>query len=186
MISSKRITLLSFLLMGIVVILTFVAIFFSDEMATDISTGAIEYSDNHKIVLLDNDYYASASSSDDIILSGATAATNSRNVQIEDNEITILGGGYYTVTGELTGGSIIINSEDANPVFLMLDNASVTSTDFSAIYVKQAAKVVISAKSGTTNSLTDSSKYNAEKQTEEKPDAVIYSKDDLTINGDGI
>ncbi len=186
MISSKRITLLAFLLMGAVVVLTFVAILFSDKLVTDISTGTIEYSEKHKINLTDNDYYSVSSSSDDIILSGTTAATNSRNVQIEGGDITILGGGYYTVAGELTDGSIIINSEDANPVFLMLDNASVTSSDFSAIYVKQAAKVVISAKSGTTNSLADAKEYNAEKQAEGKPDAVLYSKDDLTINGDGI
>ncbi len=186
MISSKRITLLAFLLMGMVVVLTFVAIFFSDELATDISTGTAEYSDEHKISLFDNDYYASAANSDDIVLNGATAATNSRNVQIEGGEITIFGGGYYKITGELTDGSIIINSEDANPVFLVLDNASVTSSDFSAIYVKQAAKVVISAKSGTTNYLADAIEYSAEKQTDMKPDAVIYSKDNLTINGDGI
>ncbi|MDO4618009.1 MAG: carbohydrate-binding domain-containing protein [Clostridia bacterium] len=186
MISSKRITLFAFILTGMVVVLTFVAILFPDELATEISTGTIEYSNEHKISLMDNDYYAKPSSSDDIVLSGNTAATNSRNVQIEGNEIIILGGGYYTVTGEITDGSIIINSEDANPVFLMLDSASITSSDFSAIYVKQATKVIISAKSGTTNYLTDASEYNEEKQTEEKPDAVIYSKDDLTINGDGI
>ncbi len=186
MISSKRITLLAFILMGVVVVLTFASIFFSDELVIDISTGTLEYSDEHKISLWDNDYYGSPQNSDNIVLNKTTAATNSKNVQIKDKKITILGGGYYKVTGELTDGSIIIDSEDGSPVFLMLDNAQITSSDFSCIYVKQAAKAIISAKNGTTNSLTDASEYNAEKQENLKPDAVIYSKDDLTINGDGI
>ena len=62
---------------------------------------------------------------------------------------------------------------------------SVSSSDFSALYIKQSAKTVISLVGGTENSLTDGSVYSAEKLEDGKPTAALYSKDDLTINGSG-
>ncbi len=185
MISSKKITLFAILLMGVVVVLTFVAMLFFGNATPDIATGIIEYSQEHKVSLADDDYFKEFSSSENIVLSGNSAATDSRNVTIDGGVVTILGGGYYKITGELTDGSIVVNSADNAPVYLMLDNASVTSSDFSAIYVKQATKVVLSLKSGTVNNLTDASEYSEAKQENSKPDAAVYSRDDLTINGDG-
>ncbi len=54
----------------------------------------------------------------------------------------------------------------------------------SPIYVKSAKNVCITLATGTVNTISDSSEY-AYEDGEDEPAAAVYSKDDLTINGDG-
>ena len=55
----------------------------------------------------------------------------------------------------------------------------------SAIYVKQAEKTIVSLEEGTENVLSDGAKYVYENSEEDEPNAALFSKDDLTINGSG-
>ena len=54
----------------------------------------------------------------------------------------------------------------------------------SPIYVKSAKNVCITLATGTVNTISDSSEYTYE-DGEDEPAAAVYSKADLTINGDG-
>ncbi len=67
---------------------------------------------------------------------------------------------------------------------LILNGAEITSSNSSPIYVKKAKKAVVSLEAGTTNKLSDSTNYVLEEGMDE-PDAALFSKDDLTINGTG-
>ncbi len=185
MISSNRITTIAFVLMGLAIVWISAMMCFSDGTTVNERKGIKTYSEEHQIALAENDSAAESSSYDDIALTGTTASTTSRNVQIDDGEITIFGGGYYRISGELIDGSIIIDCHDDAPVYLLFDNASITSSDFSALYVKQATKVILSLQDGTQNYLADAGAYQESKQNDAKPDAALYSKDDLTINGSG-
>ena len=64
-----------------------------------------------------------------------------------------------------------------------LDGADITSSDFAAIYVRQADKVFVTVQEGTVNTLTNGGNFTP--IDENDVDAVIYAKDDLTINGSG-
>ncbi len=96
--------------------------------------------------------------------------------------LTITKEGTYHITGTLDDGCITINVGDEDKVTLILDNVKITNKSGPAIYVENADKVIITLEDGTTNTLSDSSSYL---NYEEDVDGCVYSKDDLTINGNG-
>lgn len=119
--------------------------------------------------------------SDRIALSdGASVATN-ESVNIDGDVIEITDGGTYIVSGSLSDGRIVINA-DGEKVQLVLSGASVTSSDFAALYVKSADKVFITLDDGTENSFSSLGFVQID---ENSVDGAVFSKDDLTINGCG-
>ena len=91
---------------------------------------------------------------------------------------TITEKGSYKLSGTITNGLITINTTD--DVILILNGITITNNSGPCIYIENAKSVVIKLTENTTNTLTDGSNYsNAEL------DACIYSKDDLTIEGEG-
>ncbi len=187
MISSRRINLIAILLVALVLIGTVYAMFLPNESLTGNITGVVAYSDIHRIGITDDDYYTTYAdgSIGKILLNGESAETKSNNIEISDGDVKILAGGVYILSGELSDGSVIVDSGDGAEVRIILNGANITSSDFSAIYVKQAEKTVISLAPNTENILTDGSSYNEDKSEDGKPSACLYSKDDLTINGTG-
>ncbi len=85
--------------------------------------------------------------------------------------------GVYVLTGELSG-YIEVNSEDN--VVLVLKNATIKNDNGPCINVLNAKNVYI--KLDGNNSLSDGSSYSG---LEDGVNAVIYSKDDLILYGDG-
>ena len=134
----------------------------------------------------DDDIYSDYRSGeyDTIELLGDTAVSDSSNVSVTGSDVTILGGGVYVLSGELEG-SVIVNAEGGAEVRLVLGGVNIVSPDYAAIYVEEAAKTVISLEPGTENHLTDGSVYSEEKLEDGKPSAALYSRDDLTVNGEG-
>lgn len=113
----------------------------------------------------------------------ASAADNSSNVAIDGNTVTITGEGVYVLTGALTNGQIIVEAQDTDKVQLVLNNVTISSSETAAIYVKSADKVFITTAKDTENTLTESGEYVADGDT--NVDAVIFSKSDLTLCGEG-
>lgn len=187
MISSKNITFIAVLLTALVLIFTVVVMLAPNSVITGNLIGSIDYGSGHLISYSDDDYYSDYSKGAiaKINLAVGTATTDSKNVSVVGNTITVLGGGTYVISGELTDGSIIVDSSDGAVVRLVLNGAKINSSDFSAIYIKQSEKTVISTVKGTENYLTDAEIYDENKLADGKPDAALYSKDDLTINGAG-
>lgn len=111
--------------------------------------------------------------------------TNWRESSYEDIElndsISITKSGTYHLTGSIENGNIAVNAGDEDLVRLVLDNVNITCNNFSAINVENAKKVIIIVEEGTINTLTDGSTYS----TTDEPDACLFSKDDLVINGTG-
>lgn len=187
MISSKKIDLIAILLIALVLAGVVYAMLLPQEALTGNATGTFSYSASHSVTVTDDDYYTTYADGSiaKISLNGASAQTAGRNVEINGGNITILGGGVYVLSGALENGSLIVDSADGAEVRLIFNGVNITSSDFSAVYIKQAAKTVISLAPGTENSLTDGSLYNEEKTEDGKPTAALYSRDDLTINGTG-
>ena len=67
---------------------------------------------------------------------------------------------------------------------MVLDNICVTCPDGPALLIEEAEKVLILLAEDSVNSLTDSQTYTLD-AGEDEPNACLYSKADLTINGAG-
>jgi len=115
-----------------------------------------------------------------ISLEGDTAVTASHVVSVEGGVVTILDGGVYVLSGTLEDGQIVVDVKDDEKVQLVLNGASITSSNSAAIVVRQADKLFITLAEGTQNTLSNGGSFE-----EEGIDAVIWSDEDLTFNGTG-
>ena len=122
----------------------------------------------------------------EIILSGSTASCDSSHVYMgEDGKISIQGAGTYLVSGTLDDGQIYVDCVDAGIVTLILKDANITNNDGACIYIKKTQEAVITLYEGTTNTLTDGTVYKFDNPEDNEPDAALFSKEDLIINGTG-
>ena len=98
-----------------------------------------------------------------------------------DGDLTITAAGVYVLSGSYEG-MILIEAGEEDKVQLVLDNAELTNGEGPAIYVKSADKVFVTT-TDSENSLSVSGTFTADGDT--NTDAVIFSKDDLVMNGTG-
>lgn len=102
-----------------------------------------------------------------------------------NNQILIKTSGVYVLDGNLSDGQVVVDTEDAGSVRIILNDVSITSSTSAPIFVKQADKVILSLEEGTENTLTDAATYVYKDGVTDEPEAAIFSKDNLTINGAG-
>ena len=125
------------------------------------------------------------SSGTTITFVGTTAEVNGPGAAVAGDTVTITQGGFYTVRGTLTDGQLIVAADDAaDHVTLTMDGASMSCSDSSPLVVQSADKTTIVLAEGTTTTISDTANYVFADGTDE-PNAAIFSKDDLTIEGDG-
>lgn len=101
----------------------------------------------------------------------------------DNNTITITEAGVYVLTGSASNATVIVDAADDAKVQLVLNGVTVNNTSAPAIYVKSADKVFVTTAQGTENNLTVTGAFTADGET--NTDAVIFSKDDLVLNGLG-
>lgn len=108
---------------------------------------------------------------------------NATKINLDEKKegFTISAPGEYILKGKFEGQITVSVAKEAK-VKLVLDSADITSHNCAAIYVSSADKVIISSKEGTTNTIVSDGKF----PSDEKKDAAVFSKDDLTFNGNGI
>ena len=124
------------------------------------------------------------SEAETITLSGSSATTTAASgVTVNGSTITITAEGVYIVSGTLTDGQIIVEADDAAKVQIVLKDASITSSDSAAVYVKSADKVFITTAAGTENMLANGGSFTADGDT--NVDGAVFTKDDITFNGSG-
>lgn len=149
-----------------------------DDMFTDrdLDVG-YEESDSVKISLSDDATTVSSGSSDN-----SSTDDTVDGVTVDGNVITITSGGTYIISGTLSEGQLVVDADDEK-VQLVLDNADITCATSAAIYVKSAGKTFITLAEGSENILMNTAEF--ETIDDNNIDAVIFSKDDLTLNGSG-
>ena len=103
-------------------------------------------------------------------------------LDLDADSVIINQEGTYLLSGTYEDLTIEIDVLDSEKVTLVLDDFNVTNSSTPVIYVKSADKVSIISKENTESSLSVTDSFL---ETEESADAVIYSKDDLTIKGTG-
>jgi hypothetical protein len=114
-----------------------------------------------------------------------SASINGKGVLVDSSRITITAGGTYIISGNLDDGQLIVNSEDTSIVHIVLNSADITCSTSAPIYIISAKKTVVTLADGTINQVKDGDSYTLDDTESEEPNAAIFSKDDLTINGSG-
>ena len=108
--------------------------------------------------------------------------SEAKTVADSEKTVKITAEGTYVVSGEHE--SITVSAPDTAKVRIILKNATVSNTSGPAIYIEKADKVFITAYKDTTNTLSDGTSYTGDfKDT--NIDGAIFSKTDLTLNGEG-
>ncbi len=120
-----------------------------------------------------------------IALNGDSITVNGSGVTVNGCIATIMSGGNYLIQGILNDGRIIVDSGDNLTVRLILDNVDITSTTNAPISVAGAQKTVILLADHSNNSVKDPSRYVFDDPQEDEPNAAIFSKDNLSIAGNG-
>ncbi len=147
-----------------------------DDSVSSSEDSAYTYSDYE----LDDSFDRQSAAS--ITLSGSTAQSNGSGVSINNATVTISKEGCYLISGELEDGQIIVDAGDSDKVQLVLDKASIHCSTGSAILVRNADKVKVTLAADSENELSDGTEYQTD---DDNPDAALFSKDDLVINGSG-
>lgn len=109
--------------------------------------------------------------------------TDAAEITVSDGRtIDITEAGTYRITGTAANCTIRVNAGLQDKVQLVLDGVSITNEDFPAIYIVSADKCFITT-TNSDNSLSVNGTFKADGDT--NTDAVIFSRDDLTLNGTG-
>lgn len=118
-----------------------------------------------------------------IILNDEKTTIVGEGASFKDRVLSITKGGTYLIEGKLSDGHILVLSADEDEkVKLLLNSVDIYCSSTAPIYIESSPREtqLIVAKN-STNTLSD----NASRQAEENAaNAVIYSKDDLQIQGE--
>lgn len=106
-------------------------------------------------------------------------------VSVSGKVYTITKAGTYTISGTMADGQIRVDIPKTEKATLLLNNFTGSCSDSAVIYVMSADEVYIDMEKESVNTLTDGNSYVFENPADDKPNACIYSSDDLTIKGGG-
>ena len=120
-----------------------------------------------------------------ITLNGDNISCKSSDVKIEGSTITIQKAGTYLLSGTLTDGNIIVDSDDKENVRLIFNGVEISNSTTTPLYIKNAEKTIVTLVDGTENTLSDGENYILDDESNNDPNGTIFSKDDLVINGLG-
>lgn len=158
----------------------------SEDTTTTESTSEVTEAVSASGLFTDRDLDAGYDESKSAViqLNGTSAACSSDAVKISGGNVTITDEGTYILSGTLDDGMIIVDAGKSDKTQLVLDGVTIHSQTCAPIYIRQADKVFLTLAPGSTNTLSNGGTFTA--IDENNIDAVIFSKDDLTLNGSGI
>ncbi|HPS13143.1 MAG TPA: carbohydrate-binding domain-containing protein [Prolixibacteraceae bacterium] len=129
------------------------------------------------------DYTWESSSEVTIDLDGKSATINGSGATASDSVVTISSAGNYRISGTLSDGQIVVNTEDSGNVRLILNNAEIGCSSGVPVYIKKSAKTILILSDNSSNKITDES--SAADTTSGTPNAAIYSLYNLSLSGNG-
>lgn len=118
-----------------------------------------------------------------ITLADHQSSSDNKKVEINDNIITITNTGTYIIKGKLTDGQIVVDADDTDKIQLVLNGVDISSQSTAAIHITEAKKVFITMAEKSKNTLSTANEFVRTEKN--KADGVIYSKQNLTLNGSG-
>lgn len=115
-------------------------------------------------------------------------STDGSTITQNDSVYTITHAGEYTVTGLLSEGQIVVNADDNAEITIVLNGTSITCSNGSPIYIKNADNVKIKSEENTYNRIVDArteADDNSDNSSSENGNAAIYAACDLKLVGKG-
>lgn len=115
-------------------------------------------------------------------------STDGSTITQNDSIYTITQAGEYTVTGLLSEGQIVVNADDNAEITIVLNDTSITCSNGSPIYIKNADNIKIKSKENTYNCIVDArteADDNSDNSSSENGNAAIYAACDLKLVGKG-
>ena len=106
-------------------------------------------------------------------------------ITVEGGAFVITRGGSYELKGDLSNGQIKVAVAKTEQVELIFNNFTASCNTSAPLYIESADKATIVLAAGSVNTLTDTALYQFANPGDDKPNACIYSSDDLTIKGEG-
>ena len=153
----------------------------SSEAVVEISTDAV-YFETSTEYLVD---YSSGDADAVIQLEGNSVSIEGEGVSASGTLISVTSEGNYWFSGSLQDGQIVVDTEDEDPVVLILNGVDIQSQTSAPIYIKNAERTIISLTADSENVVSDNNTYQFTDPENEEPNAAIFSNDDLTISGTG-
>lgn len=105
--------------------------------------------------------------------------------RVSGGVVTIGAAGTYRISGEMTDGQIVVESETPGLVRLILDNANVSCATCAPLVVNKTQKAVIVLAAGSVNRLSDGPPPAGTPDDPNLPSGAIFSRENLTIAGSG-
>ena len=115
-------------------------------------------------------------------------STDGSTITQNDSVYTLTQAGEYTVTGLLSEGQIVVNADDNAEITIVLNGTSITCSNGSPIYIKNADNVKIKSEENTYNCIVDAraeADDNSDNSSSENGNAAIYAACDLKLVGKG-
>lgn len=115
-------------------------------------------------------------------------STDGSTITQNDSVYTITQAGEYTVTGLLSEGQIVVDADDNAEITIVLNGTSITCSNGSPIYIKNADNVKIKSEENTYNCIVDARTEaydNSDNSSSENGNAAIYAACDLKLVGKG-
>lgn len=115
-------------------------------------------------------------------------STDGSTITQNDSIYTITQAGEYTVTGLLSEGQIVVNADDNAEITIVLNGTSITCSNGSPIYIKNADNIKIKSEENTYNCIVDAraeADDNSDNSSSENGNAAIYAACDLKLVGKG-
>lgn len=122
-----------------------------------------------------------------VILDDSNTIISGNGAAFDNSVLTISKPGTYSLTGTLSDGKIYVDSADeTKKVKIIFDGVSIYCSTDAPFFVENSPKeTIIILAEGSSNFLSDSARTVPEDENAEYATAVIYSKDDLQIEGSG-
>ena len=159
------------------------------ETQTEATATASDYTYDSVVSSIDGVYENSVIDTADMFterdLTQNADLTDATYFTVSDGQnIEITEAGVYVLQGTAANVTVKVEcADDSAKVQLVLDGVSITNESAPAIYVTSADKVFVTTTDGTKNTLKVTGTFVADGDTD--LDGVIFSKDDLVLNGLG-
>lgn len=132
----------------------------------------------------DSDSFWDASKATSITLNQSSIEVDGAGASVNGSIVTITNAGTYVLSGTLEDGQVIVDADKNDLVRLVLNGVTLSCSTNAPIYSKQADKTILILADGSQNTVQDATQY-VYATGEDEPDAAIFSKDSLSINGSG-
>ena len=149
---------------------------------SSIASGVPTLDDTHAD---DNDLDYDPSDATVISLEDGGSTVDGSGADVDGDVVSITAPGTYLLSGTLSDGQVVVDSDADGKVVLVLDGVDLTSASSSPLVITEADEAVVVLADGSDNTLSDAAASGSDDEEEDAPNATLFSMADLTIGGEG-